>query len=291
MLIASLNGARVEAESADRGLGYSCPGCHSEVSLKRGAIKTPHFAHKARPSCGYASGESAVHMAAKLAVLRAARQRGLRAEVEYYVSTLSGDRRADVMVWSPSGQRIAIEVQHSSISLDDIYRRSESYTSAGIAVIWLPILDVKMLNNACLTDDGSLLIKRYEPPHWQRWISGYSFGRLWIMTSDLRLWAAQMNPHIIRLPGRPARPAAKVKDLLLFGPFDLADTRFRVKSRAAGELGQHKYPGGPTAEYLVDGFTHPKKPQWQGSAAKHQNFPTPASFGHSEYRPPPPLNQ
>src|SRR5688572_6710687 len=103
MLIASCGGVRVEAEAADRAAAFTCPGCCRDVTLKRGAVRTAHFAHQAQSSCGYASGESAVHMGAKMAVLKAFRERGLQAEAEHFVPSLDGDRRADVMVWSPSG--------------------------------------------------------------------------------------------------------------------------------------------------------------------------------------------
>lgn len=264
MLIASLDGTRVEAESADRSLHYCCPGCDSEVTLRRGAIKTAHFAHKARPTCGYASGESAVHMAAKLAVLREFRRRGLRAEVEYNVPTLAGDRRADVMVWSPTGRRIAIEIQHSAISLDDLYRRTHSYASAGIAVVWLPILDAKILNGGIRDAAGDVLIRGYPAPHWLRWIRGYGYGRLWIMTSDLSLWSAEMTPRKVRLSDGRELIVSKTRDLRLSGPYDLADARFQCGSRASAEIGPHRYPGGPTAQIVAQA---PALSRWQSGAA------------------------
>ena len=36
----------VSPQVAEKGEVYSCPECDSEVFLKRGEIRTPHFAHK-----------------------------------------------------------------------------------------------------------------------------------------------------------------------------------------------------------------------------------------------------
>jgi hypothetical protein len=246
MLVASSGTLRVDADIAERGVSYHCPGCHSPVMLRRGAVKVAHFAHKSLSSCGYASGETAIHMSAKLAFLRAFRQRGLRAEVELLVPSLLGDRRADVMVWSPSGRQVAVEIQHSAISLDDLHRRSESYANAGIAVVWIPIIDTKILNNARVMENGDLLIRRYAAPHWQRWIHGINYGRMWLMTSDLRLWDAKLKPHTVR-----ERIVSKWKDLLLAGPVDLADVKLLVKRRPAAEIGPHRYPAGPLAQIVA----------------------------------------
>jgi hypothetical protein len=251
MLVASSGTLRVDADVAERGVSYHCPGCHSPVMLRRGAVKVAHFAHKSLSNCGYASGETTVHMTAKLAFLRAFRGRGLRTEVEFLVPTLLGDRRADVMVWSPSGRQVAIEVQHSAISLEDLHRRSESYASSGIAVVWIPIIDTKILNNARTTEDGDLLIRRYAAPHWQRWINGINFGRMWVMTSDLRLWDAKLKPHIVKFPGGREKIVSKWKDLHLVGPVDLADVKLTVKRRPAAEIGPHQYPAGPLAQIVA----------------------------------------
>jgi hypothetical protein len=245
MLIASRDGVRVDAQSAERRVPYHCPGCDCPVVLKRGAVITAHFAHQAKSSCGYASRETEAHRSAKLAIFQAFRESGLRAELEHYVPSLAGaaDRRADVMIWLPSGQRVAIEVQHSPISMDDLHRRSASYAAMGIAFCWIPVISDKILKPARV-EDGDMVVRRYPAPDWQRWINGVGFGRMWIMTTDLRLWDARLKPSVVTLPGGREKVLSAVKDLHLV-PISLAGMKLQVEYRRKPfSGGEHRYPAG-----------------------------------------------
>ena len=52
----------VSPEVAEKGKNFSCPICDSEVVLKRGEVRRPHFAHKPDTAC---SGEGVRHKVAK----------------------------------------------------------------------------------------------------------------------------------------------------------------------------------------------------------------------------------
>ena len=52
----------VSPEVAEKGQNFSCPICDSEVVLKRGEVRRPHFAHKPDTVC---SGEGVRHKVAK----------------------------------------------------------------------------------------------------------------------------------------------------------------------------------------------------------------------------------
>ena len=58
-------GRLTHANDASRGNGYFCPACEQKLTLKRGKIKMPHFAHKPESNC---SGETIKHQVAKLRV-------------------------------------------------------------------------------------------------------------------------------------------------------------------------------------------------------------------------------
>lgn len=103
MLTAEVEGTRIDAFTAEKGPAYICPQCRRAVTLKKGRIVVHHFAHKPPTTCPWAAGETRDHMKAKILVANAAKLRGLRAELEFVVNTMPGDRRADVMVWSPKG--------------------------------------------------------------------------------------------------------------------------------------------------------------------------------------------
>jgi hypothetical protein len=103
---------------------------------KTSRLGSQFFAHKAGADCQLHEGgpESAVHLATKAAVARAAREIGWEAIIE----SPSPDRTwiADVLV--SNGQRtIAVEAQWSPQSLVDFERRQRRYESAGIECIWL----------------------------------------------------------------------------------------------------------------------------------------------------------
>lgn len=140
MLVANLGDTRIDAASAKRGPEYRCPKCSGIVILKQGRKVIEHFAHKPSTDCSWARGETRAHLEAKVLVQAALVERGLKAEVEFVVNTLPGDRRADVMAWSPKGQQIAFELQHTPIDLNEIEARASSYARAGIAQIWIPFL-------------------------------------------------------------------------------------------------------------------------------------------------------
>ncbi len=107
MLTAELEGNRIDALTAERGPSYFCPKCKDEVVLKKGRKVVHHFAHKPPTDCTWAKGETRAHMESKVLVADAFKKRGLRAELGFVVKTLPGDRRADVMAWSPKGLQIA----------------------------------------------------------------------------------------------------------------------------------------------------------------------------------------
>jgi hypothetical protein len=159
MLVAEHQGARIEAAEAQRGLNYVCPKCRGIVIPKQGRKVIWHFAHKPPTDCIWATGETLAHLEAKKLVRDALVTRGLRAEMEYIVATLPGDRRADVMVWSPEEVPLAIELQHTSIGLDEIEKRAFSYAGAGIAQIWIPFLRTSALRDAEPRGAGCMFIE------------------------------------------------------------------------------------------------------------------------------------
>src|SRR3954464_4411013 len=126
MLVAEQNGLRIEASVAQRGGTFNCPQCKGILIFKPGRKVISHFAHKPPTDCTWARGETRAHLEAKLLVGIALKARGLRAELECVQEGLSGDRRADVLVWSPNGRRLAIELQHTPIGLDEIEKRAFS---------------------------------------------------------------------------------------------------------------------------------------------------------------------
>jgi len=70
-------GRLVLARNARADVTYRCPGCRCELVLRRGEVRSPHFAHKA---IGFCSPETALHQSVKawIALMLRRRLRGLR---------------------------------------------------------------------------------------------------------------------------------------------------------------------------------------------------------------------
>jgi competence CoiA-like predicted nuclease len=119
----------VEAGDAQRRSEHLCPGCHDVVILKRGPKRTPHFAHYPFADC-FLAFESYDHLRAKVMLLKRFRSLGLQAWVEV---PLRPDRRVDLAVVLESGRRLAIEVQASAISVDEMKARIADHRRHGYA--------------------------------------------------------------------------------------------------------------------------------------------------------------
>jgi len=176
------------------------------------------------------------------------------------VEALPGDRRADVMTWSPSGKHTAIELQHSSISLDEIEARAATYARLGIAQIWIPFLSDKTFNDGEYQGDGSLLVRAFAPRQFEKWVHGFcgSEGMWMYHPSDRSFWHARLAAHMIYVPltewygeggeemsgGGYERFSKKYRQLTLVGPHDFRSLRVRVRKRQARSLAHYNWPSG-----------------------------------------------
>jgi hypothetical protein len=267
MLIALLEGKRVDAVGAARRLNYRCPNpkCNGLLVLKQGPKVAHHFAHKPPITCDWEIGETKEHREAKRLLLDCLKLRGLRAQAEFVVDTLPGDRRADVMVWHPvSGQMIAFELQHSSVSVEEIQRRAFSYARANIAQIWIPFLRSNYLSQAT-QEAGSLHIKRYCPRPFERWVGELhrETGTWMFEPQSKTMWLALMVPSKLyksestwydeggdeRNSGGYLYDSKRYWDLSLFGPFNLQELLVKLSARPAVRNSSGRWPAGRIASF------------------------------------------
>lgn len=114
---------------------YYCPCCATELVIKAGAMKIPHFAHKSNTSCHASSEpESPYHLLAKRQLFSWLKDHGYQAELEAYLPVIK--KRADILVKSEE-QTYAFEFQCSTISEAVFIERTESYKSLDITPIWI----------------------------------------------------------------------------------------------------------------------------------------------------------
>lgn len=265
MLIALFDGERTNAAGAERGREYRCPRCGRETVLKQGRVVVAHFAHKPPVECDWAKGETLAHLQAKRLVADAFAARGLRAEVEAIVA--AGDRRADVMTWSPGGLPIAIELQHVPIGIDEIEARARSYARAGIAQMWIPFLPPSALRQAKRVSHDRWHAERYAARPFERWTHGFN-GKtgMWMYdAASRRFWLGRfvgLKLYVAESAWRTEdgsenfggdfyRWSKRWRQLDLTGPCEVGTLRLAVAKSRERAIGGYRWPAGKIATFVV----------------------------------------
>ena len=141
MYTALLNEESVTArDCTDRTLDYLCPECRSQVILKRGKIKVPHFAHKDNfLSCDFGKNESESHLRAKDWLYQTISAAGYEVHAEYKITNKHGKYIFADIYYIPTGtdMPIAVEVLTQGVTVQDIEDRIRFYNKANVAVLWI----------------------------------------------------------------------------------------------------------------------------------------------------------
>lgn len=166
---------------------FSCPKCRREVVLHKGRIKVHHFAHKPPITCSLGQGESELHFRAKTEIFDALRLAPNASEVE--LERDCGASVADVYAVI-SGTRVAIEIQRSTLSVNDIVARTQNYHRLGIAVLWLA------LPHPDLDSD------QYSPDAWEKWCHGAYFGRVYYWGGGEAIRPVHFGEYAIEVASR-----------------------------------------------------------------------------------------
>ena len=163
---------------------FLCPQCRKELILRKGRIKVHHFAHKPPVTCSFGAGETEQHLRAKLGILDALRGQSNIAELE--VEKDFGTSVADVYA-RISGVAVAIELQRSALSVNDITARTRNYHRLGIAVIWLGL-------------PASLPVEaKYSPKAWEKWCHAAYFGRIYFWSHGQVIQPLHFDSHHIHV--------------------------------------------------------------------------------------------
>ncbi len=248
MLVASQGDIRIEAWNASKGLDYRCPECAEEVILKQGQKVIHHFSHRAKSNCS--SGETMSHLLGKRVLHESfAGRAGFSAHVEFPIETLHGDRRADIIVADQRNEMYALEIQHSPIDVDMLYKRSLSYMSIGIRPIWIPFLKPSERQEIFEHRDheGVAWLDKTVLSPWMKWIHAFNYGHLWLFDEvDRVLWKATKQPHHLLMESdwnggySYRRKSKRWSDLKLEGPYLPSELELKPTSRAM----HHRMSGG-----------------------------------------------
>lgn len=245
------------ARDSDKGFTYRCPECKREVILKKGRKVIDHFAHKAPVSCSYAAGETQAHLNAKQDFYDHLKTLKLDVYVEYPLSLGNIKSRADVYVSNTQkGMPAALEIQHTNISLQEIERRTQNYQQLGIAVGWLPLIDLDKHEIDTESSRG-WVIEKYSPKPFERWIHGFNYGRVWYYEhKEKTIWEGVLTPYKIDVPysewyeqdgnhataGGYSKFSKRWKTLTLTGMYELSEVEFSITQREAKTLNIYNYP-------------------------------------------------
>lgn len=182
------DGAKVAAWEAERGeRPFLCLCCRQDVTLRRGQVVAPHFAHRPPFNCEYGAGESEAHRRCKLSLYESLRSHPgvTRCEIERDLGTVRPDVSAYV-----GGVPVAFEVQLSTLPLGKIIYRTAEYARKGIYVLWLPL------------HTPALDRELYAPRPWERWLHAAYFGRVYYWLEGLSIRPVHFRAFYARASGR-----------------------------------------------------------------------------------------
>lgn len=180
-----VNALSVEKEASP----FSCPECGTNVILKKGLLKTPHFAHKPPVTCDYGSGESEEHRRCKSSIFENA---SLLADVDdCEIEKSFGAVRPDIYIKFKSGLQVAIEVQLSTLTLEKIIQRTSIYEELDIYTLWIPSLKTSGLDKKCET---------YSPKSYERWLHQTYYGRVYYWVDSLILRPVVFDTYKLYVP-------------------------------------------------------------------------------------------
>ena len=164
---------------------FLCPSCRREVILRKGQIKVHNFAHKPPVTCTRGQGMSEQHYQVQLAIFDALSQEGNVTELE--MERDFGSSIPDVFA-RISGTPVAIEIQRSSLSVNDIRARTQNYHQLGISVLWIGL------------QNPNLATSKYNPSAWERWCHATYYGRVYYWEQSQVLKVVHFDQYQIQVP-------------------------------------------------------------------------------------------
>lgn len=122
---------------ANKNKNILMPCCDSEVVLKTSKLGTRYFSHKPKVNCGYSSPETVEHLFCKYLVAKTLHELGWTVETEKEGVTPSGKKWIADIYAEKNNQKMCIEIQWSSQTVEDTELRHNIYEESGIRCLWL----------------------------------------------------------------------------------------------------------------------------------------------------------
>lgn len=110
---------------------FLCPACEAPVVLKVGTTKIPHFAHLQQFSCTPGGEpETPLHLLGKSRLSSFFHDNNIPVHVEHYLPAIK--QRPDLLA-----EKSAIEIQCSTLPVEQVVKRSQGYAKVGLQSVWI----------------------------------------------------------------------------------------------------------------------------------------------------------
>jgi len=189
---------RLKAWEAEKDQGpFFCPECGDELTLKKGKVREPHFAHKQSCSCDYGSGETEIHYKAKRTIYSNLCKHPDCTNVE--IESNLFEVRPDIS-FCIKNNIIVIELQKSNISVEEIIRKARIYNRNGIFLLYLfPVPEPKKYKRYEYTSpiEGNVFSEVCRPSQWEKYIHSLYFGRVYYWIKDLYILKCHYDDYNI----------------------------------------------------------------------------------------------
>ena len=167
----SATNGKVFAKDCEKEEGpFFCIGCKKELVLKKGRIKVHHFAHKPPFSCNRGQGETEKHRDCKESIYKMllSMPNVRDVDIEHDLGSAVADVYAVI-----NNVPVAIEVQRSILTVNEITRRTKEYQRLGVHVLWLSLFSTRLVED------------RFSPSAWEKWCHATYYGRVYYWVSGL----------------------------------------------------------------------------------------------------------
>lgn len=172
--IREIDNQKVLASQSEKQHGpFLCPQCRQQLTLRKGHIKLHHFAHKPPVTCSHGEGETEEHRKCKFGIYTSLSKNPHVTDLELEKSF--GSVIADVYC-RINDEPVAIEVQRSKLSVNDITQRTKEYAKLGIYVLWVGLYNTRI--------EKAFVDKKLSPNAWEKWCHAAYFGRVYYWYQD-----------------------------------------------------------------------------------------------------------
>ena len=194
------NGDRVYAEFATRDQKYYCPTCGGEVMLRSGEINVDHFAHTSQCQDKWNYDMSPWHIRMQSYFPEECR--------EVVVNRNGVVHRADVLL---EKEKIVIEFQHSTISMQEYRERTKFFIDAGYRIAWVFDLQDKVEYDQIeyMNDDRTMFSWKNPMKIFNGWERPTDYNKKFALYFDLGGYCVGDDDNCFDCHGCPERDTCK----------------------------------------------------------------------------------